>query len=74
MIFGRFPMVPEVDPTELDVQNPNPQSDFRENREKSGKQGKTELQKFRNNMFKLLILLIGLKGYKDIYIYIYIYI
>ena len=53
-------MVLEVDPTQLDVYNPNMQSDFSENREKSEKQGKTELHKFRNNIFDLLILLIGL--------------
>ena len=33
MAFGPFSMVPEVDPTQLDVYNPNLQSDVRGNRQ-----------------------------------------
>ena len=60
MKFGRFPMVPGVDPTQLDVQNPNLHSDSPKNREKSQKHGKANKLKVLNNMFDLLVFLIGL--------------
>ena len=60
MKCGRIPMVPGMDPTQLDVYNPNLNPDSPENREESEQKRKTNKLKMLHYIFNWLVFLICL--------------